>query len=342
MKRPPVRGGVGKPTPAKPRPVDANPAPVKAQPESTPAKAPNVISIAAERAKRKKLATQKAPKASKAQRFQRAPKAPRVAANRGAKLSFFSRASKSARTTFLTRLGPEAARFRAYSRRRRAILISVVGSFMSLILLMLAAMFTPMLAVEEIKVIGLNRLKETQIQKALKSQLGTPLPLVSSEAVGQALSPYSLIESFSITSRPPHTLQVTITERTPICVVNLGGVPYLFDPAGVRIGKAADRDQYPRLAINGNPSSSKEYALAIDVLLALPASLLPRVESIDAKSKDNVTMVLRGAAGQEIVWGDASESVLKSKVLAALIKNHKKSDRVTFDVSSPEAPVVRY
>ena len=78
------------------------------------------------------------------------------------------------------------------------------------------------------------------------------------------------------------------------------------------------------------------------MLLALPVSLLPRVESIDAKSKDNVTMVLRGAAGQQIVWGDASDSVLKSKVLAALIKNHKKSDRVTFDVSSPQAPVVRY
>ncbi len=318
------------------------------------APAPNVVSIAAERAKRKKLENQKSPGASrfkwatKATKSAKSNKATKSAKSVGAdrefatKLGFLGRASKSARASLMTRLGPEAARFRAYSRRRRAILLSVVGSFMSLILLMLAAMFTPMLAVEEIKVIGLNRLKEAQIQKALKSQLGTPLPLVSSDAVGQALSPYSLIESFSITSRPPHTLQVTITERTPICVVNLGGVPYLFDPAGVRIGKASASDQYPRLAINGNPSTSKEYALAIDVLLALPASLLPRVESIDAKSKDNVTMILRGAAGQQIVWGDASDSILKSRVLAALIKNHKKSDRVTFDVSSPQAPVVRY
>jgi cell division protein FtsQ len=34
--------------------------------------------------------------------------------------------------------------------------------------------------------------------------------------------------------------------------------------------------------------------------------------------------------------------VLKSKVLDALVANQKETDRVTFDVSSPNAPVVRY
>ena len=81
---------------------------------------------------------------------------------------------------------------------------------------------------------------------------------------------------------------------------------------------------------------------AIDVLMALPADLLERVSEIDAKSKDDVTLRLRGYAGQRIIWGDGSDSVLKSKVLDALIANQKKSDRVTFDVSSPNAPVVRY
>lgn len=327
MKRPPVRGGVGKSTPARPRPVDPKPV----APKGSTEKSAKVVSL-------------KAVRAAKAKQAKAQVRMPRNAVKRpkSDRQSVWGRAQRAAKTAVFDRLSPEAARFRAYSRRRRAILLSVVASFMSLVLLMLAAMFTPMLAVENIKITGLNRLKEAQIQKALRGQLGTPLPMVSADAVGDALSPYTLIESFSITSRPPHTLQVSITERSPIGIVNLGGVPYLFDPAGVRIGKATGNDQYPRLAINGNPSTSREFALAIDVLLALPVSLLPRVESIDAKSKDNVVMVLRGAAGQQIVWGDASQSVLKSKVLAALIKNHTKNDRVTFDVSSPEAPVVRY
>jgi cell division protein FtsQ len=66
------------------------------------------------------------------------------------------------------------------------------------------------------------------------------------------------------------------------------------------------------------------------------------VSQIDAKSKDDVTMQLRGNSGQRIIWGDASQSILKSRVLAALVKNQKVTDRVTFDVSSPTAPVVLY
>lgn len=218
----------------------------------------------------------------------------------------------------------------------------MVGAFLALILLMLASMYTPMLAVEQIRVVGLSRLKVSQIQGALKGQLGVPLPMVQSSKIGDALRPYPLIESFAVTSRPPHTLVIRITERTPICIVNVGNTNYLFDPAGVKVGVAGSNDAYPTLTINGDPSSSAQYKLAMDVLLALPASLLPRVASIDAKTKDNVTMQLRGNAGQKIVWGDASSSALKSKVLAALLRNYKKSERVTFDVSSPTAPVVRY
>lgn len=251
-------------------------------------------------------------------------------------------ATAAAGRKIFQRLSPEAARFRAYSRRRRALLVSVIGSFTALILLMLAAMYTPMLAVESIRITGANRLKVAQLQSALKSQLGTPLPMVNADKIGEALKPFPLIESFSITSRPPHSLVIRITERSPIAEVQVGGTTYLYDPAGVRIGQAKGSDNYPQIAINGDPANSAEYALAIDVLLALPASLLPRVYSIDAKTKDNVTMELRGNAGQRIVWGDASRSALKSKVLAALIRNYKKSDRVTFDVSSPTAPVVRY
>jgi cell division protein FtsQ len=55
-----------------------------------------------------------------------------------------------------------------------------------------------------------------------------------------------------------------------------------------------------------------------------------------------VRLQLRGYSAQLIIWGDSSQGTLKSKVLAALIANQKQSDRVTYDVSSPSAPVVRY
>lgn len=215
-------------------------------------------------------------------------------------------------------------------------------SFGSLLLLVLATYVTPLLAVEKIEVAGINRLKEKSIVNALKSQIGKPLPQVSASEISNALKPFVLIESFSVVSLPPHTLRIVIAERQAIGIINLSGTNYLYDPAGVKIGVATGSEKLPIISITGNPATSKTYRAAIDVLLALPASLLDRVAAIDAKSKDDVTLRLRGYSDQKIIWGDQSNSVLKSKVLDALIANQKKSDRVTFDVSSPNAPVVLY
>ena len=233
-------------------------------------------------------------------------------------------------------------RFKAKPKQFRVIALSLLASLLALVLLVLATVFTPLLAVENIRVTGVSKVSKKAVEKAVKSQLGVPLPLVSSQAVAESLSKFSMIESFSLVSELPNTLHVAISERQPIAIVDIKGVSYLYDPAGVRVGEASFRDEFPRVASTGEPKDSKSFALAIDVLLALPASLLPRVSQIDAKSKDDVTMQLRGNSGQRIIWGDASQSTLKSKVLAALVANQKVTDRVTFDVSSPTAPVVRY
>lgn len=252
------------------------------------------------------------------------------------------RAAKPARVGLFTKLSPEAKRFVAASRRRKIVSLSILGSFGLLFLLILATMFTPLLAVEKLEVTGTKRINNKTVLKALEKQLGVPLPMVNTNSIAESLAPFSLVDSFSVVSLPPHTLRIAITERQPICIVTVAGVDYLYDPAGIRVGNVGKADNYPRIAIVGDPKGSAEFTAAIDVLLALPADLLGRIATVDAKSKDDVSMRLRGNAGQRIVWGDGSQSVLKSKVLAALIKNQKKTDFVTFDVSSPTAPVVRY
>lgn len=240
------------------------------------------------------------------------------------------------------RLRAEAKRFGSYNRTKRTIALTILGSVMSLVLLVLATFVTPMLAVETIEIKGASRIPKKQLMQVLNKQLGKPLPLVNADEIAGDLDNFPLIESFSAVSQPPHTLLVRITERQPIVIVYSSGAPYLYDPAGVQLGRAGSKDLYPVLNITGTPKNSSEFKAAIDVLLAIPASLLPKVAAIDAKSKDDVSMQLRGYAGQRIIWGDGTDSALKSKVLAALLKNQKGTDRVTFDVSSPTAPVVRY
>ena len=229
------------------------------------------------------------------------------------------------------------------SRRARRLIASLsFGSIAILLVIVAAATFSPALAIKEIYVTGTDRIKPELISKALQSHLGTPLPLLGEKEVAQSLASFALIESFSATAVPPNGLQVKISERQPISVVNVKGERWLFDPAGVRIAQASGLDALPEILISEDPRNSQRYSNAIDVLMALPEDLLDQVEFIEAKSKDDVQMSLRSSRDQRIIWGDSSESVLKSKVLQALMVNHRKTQSVTFDVSSPNAPVVRF
>lgn len=229
------------------------------------------------------------------------------------------------------------------ARRTRRLATSLsVGSVIVLGILTAVATFSPLLAIQQVNVVGTQRLNPEEVSKALASHIGTPLPLLNQDEVAKSLAGFSLIESFAATAVPPNSLQVRISERQALCIIEVEGALWLHDPAGVRIALAQPTDLLPRILISEEPTSSQRFRDAVDVLLALPVDLLTQVEVIQANTKDDVQMSLRGSLGQRISWGDSSEAVLKSKVLQALIANNQGATGVTFDVSSPNAPVVRF
>ena len=229
------------------------------------------------------------------------------------------------------------------SRRAKRIIASIsVGSIAILLVIVAGATFSPALAIKEIYVTGTERIQPELISKALQGHIGTPLPLLDENAVAKSLASFALIESFSATAVPPNGLQVKISERQAISVVAVKGERWLYDPAGVKVAQAIGSEELPEIQISEEPRNSQRYRNAIEVLMALPEDLLHQVEFVEARSKDDVQMSLRTSRVQRIIWGDSSDSVLKSKVLQALMANHRKTQSVTFDVSSPNAPVVRF
>ena len=229
------------------------------------------------------------------------------------------------------------------SRRAKRIIASIsVGSIAILLAIVAGATFSPALAIKEIYVTGTERIQPELISKALQGHIGTPLPLLDEKEVAKSLASFALIESFSATAVPPNGLQVKISERQAISVVAVKGERWLYDPAGVKVAQATGSEELPEIQISEEPRNSQRYRNAIEVLMALPEDLLHQVEFIEARSKDDVQMSLRTSREQRIIWGDSSDSVLKSKVLQALMANHRKTQSVTFDVSSPNAPVVRF
>ena len=227
-------------------------------------------------------------------------------------------------------------------RFRRIVSMFSLASVVVLLAIVAVVTFSPVLAVKEIYVTGTERLETEKISKALQVHIGTPLPLLNEQAVADSLTGFTLIESFSATAVPPNGLNIRITERQAICIIRSGGSRWLYDPAGIRIAESSASDLLPEILISENPLNSQRFRDSIEVLMALPEELLVDVEFIEARSKDDVQMSLRSSRNQKIIWGDSSDSVLKSKVLEALMKNHNKVNSVTFDVSSPNAPVVRF
>lgn len=221
----------------------------------------------------------------------------------------------------------------------RRVVVSVVASIVTLVILVVVAVLSPLLAVREIEVVGANRVSAAAILKDLNSLKGKPLPQITSEELAGKLSKYQLIDSVSAVALPPSKLRVVVVERTAIAIVNINGNDYLYDAAGVQLGRAANSDHLPTIEQAGNPGSSKTFNQAIAVILSIPVDLLPRVQSVSARSKDNVVLHLR-TYGQKILWGDPSDPALKAKVLSALMNHYAKHYGRTFDVSAPNQPSV--
>lgn len=208
-----------------------------------------------------------------------------------------------------------------------------------LISLVLAAYFTPMLAITNLQVVGTNRVTTQEIEARLKPILGESLTQVSEQQVAGLLAEFELIDTVSLESRPPHTLLVRIQEREPLVMLRVSGEYQLFDAAGVKIAQATDQDALPRLIDVGNPKSSAKFEPAIAILLEMPQRLFQDLESLRFDG-DSALIRIRGY-DFDVIWGTKSEAALKTEVLLSILNSLEKRPDVV-DVSSPLAPVVRY
>lgn len=235
-------------------------------------------------------------------------------------------------------LRAEVRRFTARQRRRRLTWIIAGSAVLLLVLGTLGAAYSPLFAVQKISVVGTSALDAATVESALAGQLGTPLPLVDSSAVKAALVTFPLVESYSLEARPPHELVVRIVERTPIGSIQTPAGFTLVDAAGVALSTSPQSAPgHPVLTVSGG-LGSPAFAAVGTVFRALPADIRAQVTAIGATSPNDVTLTL-GSGGTSVVWGNADDSPLKAKNLAAIMAARPGAS--SYDVSSPSAIVVR-
>lgn len=217
----------------------------------------------------------------------------------------------------------------------------VVGSLvLSLVGLVVIAVFSPLLALREVRIDGAVSVDAAALADVLDEQLGTPLALVDYGRIDDALQAFPLIRSYSTETIPPGTIVVRIVEREPIVVVQRDDGYVLVDPAGVVLGQSAERPaSIPLITDRGSAIPNPGFDAAVEVLLAMPVDLRAQVDTVTASTLDDVTLTLVGAA-QTVRWGSADDSAQKAALLAALRGIHGLTPG-TFDVSAPGNGIFR-
>jgi cell division protein FtsQ len=235
----------------------------------------------------------------------------------------------------------EIRRFTAHLRRRRIAFFTILGSVIGLLIFVGVGVFSPIMALQKVVVVGASRVDASAIVAELKSQIGKPLPLVDTRSIEATLAKQPLVKSYSTQSIPPHTLIVNIVERSAIGYLQTAQGFSLVDPAGVSIEVTKARvSGVPLIEVNGSSATSKGFAAAVSVIRSLPTSLQGKVDRVIAATTDDVTIVLKNS-GVRVVWGSPENSALKARVLTSLMKAYPPWRHAEYDVSSPESVVVR-
>ncbi|PZE68945.1 FtsQ-type POTRA domain-containing protein [Curtobacterium sp. MCBD17_021] len=237
----------------------------------------------------------------------------------------------------------EVRRFTRRSRHRRAAWTAAGGVVAVLVVSILVAVYSPLMALRTIEVKGTDRVDAAQVRAALSGQLGTPLARIDLDEVQQRIAGFPLIESYVTEEEPPHTLVVTVTERTPVVAVQSGRTFDLVDPAGIVVQSTTKRPgDMPVADIGRAKLGSPVFRTMTEVVLAMPAAVRAQVSGIGASTTDDVTLSMRD--GSSVVWGSPDESAAKAELLAALVADHAKrspDSKVEFDVSAPDNGIIR-
>jgi cell division protein FtsQ len=193
------------------------------------------------------------------------------------------------------------------------------------------------LVVRSITVNGAPDIPRGQVIAAAGVRDGTPLIRISTGTVARRVERLTLVQSARVTRSWPNAITITIVERTAALAVREPAGWDLVDRFGVVLKQVQSRPHgLPRLRtstapdlLRGNPA----VFAAATVGRELPARLAAKVRSIAAPTADTVTLYLRHH--RTVVWGDASQTAMKAKELAILMRGRARY----FDVSDPRAVV---
>ena len=203
---------------------------------------------------------------------------------------------------------------------------------------------SPVLGVNSVQVDGVRSLPADQVRETAGIQPGTPLLRVDVDAARSRIARLPQVASVEVTRGWPHTVVVTVVERTPVAVVGEPGQRTLVDAHGVlfdTVTGAPPAGVVPLDVAEPGPDDPATMA-GLAAVEAMSADLRKQVASVAVSSTQEITLTLPG--GTLVRWGGPEESARKGDALAAVLDQlagEKLDPASTIDVSTPEDVVLR-
>lgn len=209
--------------------------------------------------------------------------------------------------------------------------LTVVGTLLVTTAVAYVVLFTPVLGVRQIEVAGVREMPADEVRAAAAVEAGTPLARLDTDEVAERVAQLPRVAGVDVRRSLPGTLEILITERTPVAVIVAEDGFHLVDVEGVAYSVKKKRPpELPTLKA-AEPAAVRA---AVTVLGSVPDKLRPKVRLVDAQSPHNVRLTL--ADGRLVKWGGVEDSHRKSAVLGPLLTQPGK----TYDVAAPEFPTI--
>lgn len=195
--------------------------------------------------------------------------------------------------------------------------------------------FSTVLAVDGVEVQGNRLLTESAVREAAAVPTGEPLARADLDAIAARIEGLPAVESVDVTRAWPDKILVQVVEREAVAVIDDDGRFRGMDAEGVvfREFKTLPKT-LPRLKIAPD-TRGEAMAEGAAVVGVLPADIVARIDFVDVKTVDQISLRFRD--GRTVVWGSADESEQKARVLDALLR--QRFD--VYDVSVPGQPTTR-
>ena len=214
---------------------------------------------------------------------------------------------------------------------RRRIIFSIVLLSAIISTLLYIGWYSNLLIVKNIEVRGTQEIPVELVTETSQVSLNTQLLRVPTASVVERLKTIPQVGNVEVRRGWPYTLVIDITERIPVAITDLAEGRFLVDQSGFPYLPAPSGANFP--LISGPDYLSRNSSIL--VWQSFPDWLKPEIASTNADNPNSVWLAMTN--GRKVLWGNTDNSTEKSAVLRVL----RRMAASTYDVSTPEVPVVK-